>query len=604
MTGYVLLRADEAGRADSALESLGGAVERHGPLAVIASGRADRCRATDPASRLTVWFDGLLFNRESLAGQLKLEENPSAGRLTDAELVLAAYLAFGRQAFERLSGQFAIVLVDPARSDCLLVRDQLGARTLHYAQDGGILWFSTGFRPLISLMGRPRVNLRALLEFTLHGDVLPPGSLFDGVKTLPQGHWLVVEDGSSEPTVERFHDLLDTVSEAVYRRLLEGSADALLDALDGHFHRSIRENLGGADTCAVGLSGGVDSALVTAIASRYAKVHAINLSVPQGREFDERPMAERVANLVGVPLTVITMDGGLYRSELAAATYANEMPLWHLQNLGLYLVARRALELGAGCMMTGDTSGMLLTGHNHEPWRDLRRGLALLARVPPSATAFLRKLGHAAAGLPLDSHGFPWAQPLATQLIDGYGRSELQRCAEGAYGFLGDTFERRVLSGRLAEVRQWYNRFYYRGDRLATAQGVGFRSPFGDLESLRFGMNIPQAFLTRNGAPKWSIKELGSRYVTREVAYQKKVAWRMPVGLYLKPFATPRFFEDGFCAETFGLSRGAISANLPAWLANDQQLGRMVHIEVWGRLFARGESLDQVSAWLASFESR
>ena len=68
-----------------------------------------------------------------------------------------------------------------------------------------------------------------------------------------------------------------------------------------------------------------------------------------------------------------------------------------------------------------------------------------------------------------------------------------------------------------------------------------------------------------------------------------------------EPFATPRFFEDGYCAEAFGMTREAIAGALPGWRSTGFQLSRLVHLEVWGRLFARGESPDQVSAWLASF---
>jgi hypothetical protein len=85
------------------------------------------------------------------------------------------------------------------------------------------------------------------------------------------------------------------------------------------------------------------------------------------------------------------------------------------------------------------------------------------------------------------------------------------------------------------------------------------------------------------------------------VAFQSKVAWDMPVNLYLEPFATPRFFAGGYCADVFRLTDEAIAARLPEWLTIGQQFNRLVHIEVWGRLFARGESVDQVTDWLLSF---
>ena len=112
---------------------------------------------------------------------------------------------------------------------------------------------------------------------------------------------------------------------------------------------------------------------------------------------------------------------------------------------------------------------------------------------------------------------------------------------------------------------------------------------------------MPFRFAHRAGVPKWSIKELGGRYIPRDVAFQEKVPRDIPDDIYFRPYATPRFFEDGFLAQSFGLSRVAIAEHIATWQREVNSLSRMIHMEVWGRLFVLGQSSPQLCAHLESF---
>ncbi len=580
-------------------------VERHDALTIAVNATpasdesaAERCRAMDGERQLVVYVDGLLFNGAELDRELRANGSPARGPAS-AQIILAAYAAWGESCFTRLSGSFTFVLFDGLHGKCLLVRDQLGTKTINYSIAGQQLAFSSEIKPLLALRRQTVVNQRALLEFSMHGDVLPHETLFQGIQSVPHGHFLSIDRANPKPRLHRYHDAFDVVSEANYDRLLRDGPEKFLGELDGHIHRSIKAHMAEGGPFAVALSGGVDSAVLTAIAARYGSINAINVSVPQGRNLDERKMAEAVTRHVGVPLSVMTMSGELYRSELAHATLANEMPVWHVQNGGFYLASRRASELGARAILCGDTIGAMLSPSSQLSWRKLQPMVGALSRGPRWLAPFLQKLSHAQAGLPLGSAGFAWASPLAIQLVDGYARSELQRRAQEKYSFVPNLLSRRVYGGRLADTYQQQTRFYYRGDRLGNAHGVEYRSPLGDIESLGLAMNLPFEYMVRDGTKKWSIKELGQRYIPREIAFQKKVAWNMPIRVYLGGLATMKFFEDGFCAEAFGLNREALQARIPGWLENGFQLQRLVHIETWGRLFAMGESPEQVSSRLA-----
>ncbi len=548
-----------------------------------------------------MYVDGQLYDVDELRRQLPQGSADKDRRPATAALILAAYRQWGEDCFARLSGVFAVALLDRARNVFLLARDHLGAKSLNYAQAGGRLYFASEYSPLLALAGSARVNERALLEFVMFGEVMPPGSLFEGVHTLPMGHYLKCGGTAAQPALVRYYDPCDAVSEADCDRLLRGGEKRFLATLEERLQHSTRENMAGGGPHAVALSGGVDSAVLTAIAARYGRVQAIHISDPHDSKLDERPMAEAVARHVGVPLSVVTTNAGRYRRELAAVTLANEIPLWHVQNLGFYLASRHASELGARMLLCGDTMGMMLSPANHFQWRSLRPALRVAGWLPRSASSFIRRLGNALAGLPQNTHGFPWAKPLQVQLVDGYARSTLQRRAEERYSFVPSATRRTILGAKLADVHVWHGRFHYRGDRLGNAHGIEYRTPLGDVASLNLAMNVPYDFMVHRGEAKWGLKEIALRYVPREIAFQKKIPWSMPIDFYLGLLATPRFFEGGFCQQAFGLSRGSLRERLPEW--HGHELARMVHLETWGRLFAMGETVDQVNDRIAAIEA-
>jgi asparagine synthase (glutamine-hydrolysing) len=555
----------------------------------------DRPQAHDAASGVTLLFDGVLFNPADIA-----RETGALATADDASLALAAYLKHGESFLSRLSGIFGLVLFDSGKAFALLATDHFGVKPMNYRIESGTLYFASKFTPLLQAGTRARVDRLALLEFTMHGDVMPPRTVFEQIHALPQGCCLRVTRGAA-PELVTYYDAASDVSEAEHTRLRGSSVEQVLDELDALLIRSVGENLRGTGQCAVALSGGVDSTVLCALARRQASVQAVHVSVPQGKGYDERRTAERIAKLNGVPLSVVTMSGELYRNTLVQATAANEMPLWHLQNLGYYLASQRAAELGIDTLLCGDTTGAMLSPASQLPWTHLSPLLNMLRRLPPAIGAFTQKLGYAAAGLPLDSHGFASYLPMATQLTDGYMRHWREQWSERAYGFVRKWAHRRVHAGKLAELHGFYGRFNYRGDRLGGAHGVEYRSPFGDRNALRFAMNLPYEFLVREGTPKWAIKAVGCRYIPRDVAFQTKVAWDMPGDEYLGPMAKPAFFADGYCTELFGIGRQALEGAVAHWQANHHRLSRMIHLEIWGRLYARGESAQTLQDHVARF---
>ena len=192
--------------------------------------------------------------RDDLRAALGLADNS----IGDAMLCLHAWRRWGDGFVERLGGDFAFALWDDSRRRLLLVRDQLGIRSLFYARIGATWVVSDS---LDWLAARPSLDRR--LDETWIGDFLATGhsldpwrTIYAAVKRLPPGHCAALtRDGE---TVRRYWQL--TVNEPLFLR--DGRAYG--ERLRALTKTAIRDRAP-AGRLGISMSGGLDSTTLAAL---------------------------------------------------------------------------------------------------------------------------------------------------------------------------------------------------------------------------------------------------------------------------------------------------------------------------------------------------
>jgi asparagine synthase (glutamine-hydrolysing) len=176
----------------------------------------------------------------------------------DAGLCLHAYLKWGDGFVERLAGDFAFALWDETKRQLLLVRDQLGIRSLFYARIGAAWVVSDS---LDGLAARPGLDKR--LDETWIGDFLATGhsldpwrTIYAAVKRLPPGHCaMLTRDGES---VRRYWQL--SVNEPLFLRDGQAYGERFRELTKAAIRdRAPTGRLG------ISMSGGLDSTTLAAL---------------------------------------------------------------------------------------------------------------------------------------------------------------------------------------------------------------------------------------------------------------------------------------------------------------------------------------------------
>ena len=167
-------------------------------------------------------FNGEIYNHAELRAELERRGHRFQSRC-DTEVVLQAYLEWGRECLPKLRGMFALAIWKESEKRLLLARDRMGIKPLYYMRRGGELHFGSELKAILAHPDVERRISQTGLNYYLSLNYVPaPYTLVDGIDKLHPGHWLEWRDGEIETG-----GLLEapvTAAEQVDARLRQGGA--------------------------------------------------------------------------------------------------------------------------------------------------------------------------------------------------------------------------------------------------------------------------------------------------------------------------------------------------------------------------------------------
>jgi asparagine synthase (glutamine-hydrolysing) len=207
----------------------------------------------------TVWivFNGEIFNFEELREDLEKAGHQFRTR-SDTECIVHLYEEHGpEECARRLVGQFAFAIWDSTRRRLFLARDHVGIKPLFYRWSDDGLIFASELKAILEDPQVPRdLDTGALLDYLSYRYVPAPKTIFQGIRKLPAGHWLVWQDGRMK--VGRFWEMPPPGTGKPSELSEEEHARKLQDLL----RESVRGQLMSDVPLGAFLSGGIDSSII------------------------------------------------------------------------------------------------------------------------------------------------------------------------------------------------------------------------------------------------------------------------------------------------------------------------------------------------------
>ncbi len=202
----------------------------------------------------TVWtvFNGEIYNFPALKDELTGRGHIFRTR-SDTEVIVHAYEEYGCRFLEHLNGMFGLAIWDQSRQRLLLARDRLGIKPLYYYFDDKQLVFGSELKAVLQAPEVDRsIDLAALNNFLTFEYVPSPRSIFEKVRKLEPGHYLVWD--RDRPVVRPYWRL------SVQPRRRTDAGEQLRELI----RDAVRLRLISDVPLGAFLSGGIDSTIVVA----------------------------------------------------------------------------------------------------------------------------------------------------------------------------------------------------------------------------------------------------------------------------------------------------------------------------------------------------
>lgn len=284
----------------------------HRRLAVIDPSPTGHQPMATEDGRWVITYNGEIYNYRSLRSQLEDIGCRFRGS-SDTEVVLNALAVWGTDAISHFNGMFALALWDRKERSLLLARDRYGIKPMYYSTQGNSLVFASESKGIMSRTGfRKEINKSALLEYMTFQNLIMDQTLISGIKTLPAGHWLKFDlDHRVHALPTQYWDFSFDEPSSQF------TESEYLDELDRLFRQAVNRQLISDVEVGAYLSGGLDSGLVTSIASESINemksfTCGFDLSSASGIElaFDERARAEMMSAHLKTELYEVVLKSG------------------------------------------------------------------------------------------------------------------------------------------------------------------------------------------------------------------------------------------------------------------------------------------------------
>lgn len=483
----------------------------HARLAVMDPERGMQPMSKKTGSKnCTIAYNGEIYNAAELRKELE-----ALGHMfltnCDTEVVLTAYIEYGTECVNRLNGIFAFAIDDEQNELTFLCRDRFGVKPLFYSLQNGRLVFASEIKALFEYPGiNPVIGKKGLNEIFGLGPGRTPGNgVFEDINEILPGHFAIFNrDGF---TADKYFSLTANSHEDDYENTVKHVRDLLVDAVE-------RQLLSDVPLCTF-LSGGLDSSIITAIASKLLKAKGKTIDsysfefegndkyfTPSQYQPDrDEYWAEKVSSILDTEHKKLLCGNEDLANSLYDAVIAKDLP--GMADIdGSLLHFSRMVKQKHSVALSGECADEIFGGY---PWFH-----------NPSLYS---------------GNAFPWSNNLNTRSsflkteilhelnLEDYVSSAFQQSLQEVPRIEGEvSHQQRMREISYLNIKWFMATLLDRKDRCSMASGLEVRVPYADHRIIQYLYNVPWSFKAPGGISKGLLRDAAKGFLPEDVLYRKK----------------------------------------------------------------------------------
>jgi len=455
-------------------------------------------------------YNGEIYNCDELKYDLRLKGYVFE-TTSDTEVILYCYIEYGAESVKMLNGIFAYAIWDGCKSELYLFRDRAGIKPLFYTIKDEEIVFASEPKALFKHPNiTPEIDKRSLQEIFGIGPARTDGiGVFKDVYEIKAGYYAVYSKKGFKDI--QYWKLESKIHTENYEETIEHIKYLVTDSIE-------RQMVSDVSVCTF-LSGGVDSSIVTAVASNYLKRQGKKLNTFsfdfkdndiyfKSNSFQpemDRPYVDKVLNMYDLNHTYLECNEFELADYLYKAVDAKDLPgMADVDASMLYFCS--LVKKYNKVTLTGECADEIFGGY---PWFH-------------SKEAF-------------ENNTFPWSKNISIReslLSDDVAKKlDLKQYVNFRYkqsinktpvldSETGEEKRRREIS--FLNIKWFMTTLLDRMDRTSMYSGLEARVPFADHRIIEYVWNVPWKYKCHNGVVKSLLRDSSKGLLPEDVLFRKK----------------------------------------------------------------------------------
>jgi asparagine synthase (glutamine-hydrolysing) len=456
----------------------------------------------DATGRYVMVYNGEVYNYREL--RATLSKNYNFKTQCDTEVVLAAYLNYGKDCLKLFNGMFAFAIWDTQEKKLFAARDRFGVKPFFYSKNKGDFYFASEIKAIRTVLNTAGFNEKVCAGYFAYGSYGMPGeTFFEGIDQLPGGHYLEYNDSKLQLT--RWYHFENEVG--------LNKTPHSLEAVIAQYKKMLEESISlrfRADVpVGINISGGIDSSLLLALVNKRAdaaQIKAFSFYTDDNR-YDELPWVEAMIAQYQIPLHKVLFTAEEVEGFTKKIAYFQDEPFGGIPTLAYAKIFETARQQGVKVLLDGQGMDEQWAGYDyyHNNSAQTIQGVQ-------------------AAASPFKIHC------LSTDFIASTQKPEYPKPFEDA---LLNTQYRDLFYTKIPRALRF-------NDRISMAFSTELREPFLDHRLVELAFSQPKVFKIHKGQTKYLLRVLLEDYAGKEITLAPKRPLQTPqrewLGTSLKPF--------------------------------------------------------------------
>lgn len=531
-------------------------------LSIIDTSSAANQPMWDKTGRYVMVYNGEIFNHRELRDKyFSVQEQKEFKTHSDTEILLELFVKKGIDSIYLTEGFFAWAIYDTVEETLFIGRDRFGKKPMHIFLDEDCLLFGSELKALFAFGIPKELNYDALKLYLQFAYIPQPLSILQHVKKLGPGCFMKIHKGKVE---EKKWYILPVTTDYSPALTYEKAQEKLVELMD----HAIEERLISDVPLGAFLSGGIDSSVVVASASKYVSgLNTFSIGYKDQAYYDETYYAELVAKKFKTHHATLKLGVADYLDHVMDVLDYIDEPFADTSALPQYILCRETRK-HVTVAISGDGGDEIFAGYNkHYAELEARRsslksglvkaGYPLWKMLPKNRdskiTNLFRQLERFAEGSKLSAKEryWYWASTFPEKDVnrllnrtaaDKTNEAVIEKTKQEILGHISDKDFNSVLRTDLEFVLT--GDMLVKVDLMSMANSLEVRSPFLDLQVIEFAFSLPAYYKIDTNGRKKIVKDAFRSILPEEIFHRGKQGFEIPMLKWFREELNTYIFDN------------------------------------------------------------